>query len=170
VDRPAVAGDLELLVSITFLHARPPWEDRPVPGQVDIVMEGKPVGKARPRFGAGGHVYTPTPTKLAEARLIDAWQQVGSPRLDGAIHLGISLVVARPKGHFRKDGTLSAAGLAKPHPTGKKPDADNAAKLIMDAMNGRLYRDDVDVIELTVVRYWSDDGWERTIIRAWALP
>jgi Holliday junction resolvase RusA-like endonuclease len=164
VDRPAVAGDLELLVSITFLHARPPWEDRPVPGQVDIVMEGKPVGKARPRFGAGGHVYTPTPTKLAEARLIDAWQQVGSPRLDGAIHLGIS------KGHYRKDGSLSAAGLAKPHPTGKKPDADNAAKLVMDAMNGRLYRDDVDVIELTVMRYWSDDGWERTVIRAWELP
>jgi Holliday junction resolvase RusA-like endonuclease len=157
-------------VSITFLHARRSCEDRAMPGQVDIVMEGKPAGKGRPRFGAGGHVYTPTPTKLAEARLIDAWQQVGSPRLDGAIHLGISLVVARPKGHYRKDGSLSAAGLAKPHPTGKKPDADNAAKLVMDAMNGRLYRDDVDVIELTVMRYWSDDGWERTVIRAWELP
>jgi hypothetical protein len=30
-------------------------------------------------------------------------------------------------------------------------------------------RDDVDIVEMTGLRYWSDDGWERTIIRAWSL-
>jgi Holliday junction resolvase RusA-like endonuclease len=156
-------------MSITFLHARRPWEDAPMPGQVELILEGKPTGKARARGGKHGF-YTPKPTKLAEARIIDAWVAAGSPRLEGAIHLTVCLVVARSKGHYRKDGSLSAEGLRKRHPTGKKPDVDNAAKLVMDALNGRLYRDDVDVVELTVLRYWSDDGWERTIIRAWELP
>jgi Holliday junction resolvase RusA-like endonuclease len=113
-------------VSVTFLHRRADRDDAPVDDRVEIIMDGKPQGKARPRFGTGGHIYTPKPTKLAEARIIDAWQMLGSPRLDGAIHLGISLVVARPKDHHKRDGTLTAKGARLPHPTGKKPDLDNA--------------------------------------------
>lgn len=156
-------------MSVTFLRR---WDDRddlPMPDRVDLILEGKPEGKARPRLGNGGRVYTPKPTKLAEARIIGAWQEAGSPRLEGAIHLGVSLVVARPQGDYRKDGSLGAAGLRRPYPTGRKPDLDNAVKLVMDALNGRLYRDDVDVVELTALRYWSDDGWERTVIRAWSI-
>jgi hypothetical protein len=63
-------------VSITFLHARPAEEDESM--RVELVMEGKPEGKARPRLGRGGHVYTPKPTKLAEGRIIDAWTDAGS--------------------------------------------------------------------------------------------
>lgn len=156
-------------MSITFLHSRADRDDTPVEGRVELIMDGKPVGKARPRLGAGGHIYTPKATKLAEANIIAAWTEAGCPRLEGAIHLGLSLVVARPRGHFRKDGSLTAAGVAKPHPTGRKPDGDNALKLACDALNGRLYRDDADIVEMTMLRYWSDDGWERTIIRAWSL-
>jgi Holliday junction resolvase RusA-like endonuclease len=156
-------------VSITFLHSRADRDDTPMDGRIELIMDGKPKGKARPRLGAGGHIYTPKPTKLAEARIIDAWIVAGRPRLEGPIHLGLSLVVARPQGHYRKDGSLTPAGQAKPRPTGRKPDLDNALKLACDALNGRLYRDDVDIVEITGLRYWSDDGWERTIIRAWPL-
>jgi Holliday junction resolvase RusA-like endonuclease len=154
-------------VSITFLRARAE-QDRSM--SVELVMEGKPEGKARPRLGRGGHVYTPKPTKLAEGRIIDAWTNAGSPRLEGAIHLSVSLVVARAQDHYKRNGALSAKGARLPYPTGRKPDLDNAVKLCMDALNRRLYRDDVDVVELNALRYWSDDGWERTIIRAWPLP
>lgn len=156
-------------MSITFLHSRADRDDTPVDNRVELIMDGKPVGKARPRLGAGGHIYTPKATKLAEANIIAAWTEAGCPRLEGPIHLGLSLVVARPQGHFRKDGSLTPAGEAKPQPTGRKPDLDNALKLACDALNGRLYRDDVDIVEMTGLRYWSDDGWERTIIRAWSL-
>jgi Holliday junction resolvase RusA-like endonuclease len=131
---------------------------------VTLWIEGAPQGKGRPRFSARGAVYTPAATKLAEGRIIDAWTNEGQPRLDGPIAVDLTLWVARPKGHYRKNGELSAAGAEKPLPVGKKPDLDNAVKLAMDALNGRAYRDDVDVIELCARRAWSMDGWERTRI------
>jgi Holliday junction resolvase RusA-like endonuclease len=118
-------------------------------------------------LGAGGHIYTPKPTKLAEARIIDAWTVAGRPRLEGAIHLGLSLVVARPAGPLPQGRQPDGRRAGQAAPDRRKPDLDNALKLACDALNGRLYRDDVDIVEMTGLRYWSDDGWERTIIRAW---
>ncbi len=132
---------------------------------IRLELEGKPEGKGRPRFGQGGRVFTPQATKLAEGRIIDAWTNAGQPRIDGPVELHVWLEVARPKGHFRKDGSLSAEGSRKPLPTGKKPDVDNALKLVMDALNGRAYRDDVDVVYASVNRKWSADQWERTIVQ-----
>jgi Holliday junction resolvase RusA-like endonuclease len=105
-------------------------------------------------------------SELAEGRVIDAWKNAGSPRLDGAIGLAVELQVCRAKDHYLSDGvSLSAKGRRFPWPTGKKPDADNALKLVMDALNARAYRDDVDVVSALVDRAWSPDGWERTIVR-----
>lgn len=132
---------------------------------IRLELSGRPEGKGRPRFGQGGRVFTPAATKLAEGRIIDAWTSAGQPRLEGPVRMSVYLEVGRPKGHYRKDGTLSADGLRKPRPTGKKPDVDNALKLVMDALNKRAYRDDVDVVEASVVREWAPDGWERTVIR-----
>ena len=38
----------------------------------------------------------------------------------------------------------------------KKPDADNIAKIICDALNGIAYQDDAAVAELSVVKKWDD--------------
>lgn len=132
-----------------------------------LTLEGAPEGKARPRLGKGGRVFTPRPTRLAEARIIDAWSGAGQPRIDGPVGLMVELHVCRARDHYRTDGvTLSAKGQRFPYPTGKKPDVDNALKLIMDALNKRAYRDDVDVVNATITRHWTPDGWERTIVRA----
>lgn len=131
---------------------------------ISLELSGKPEGKARPRFGKGGRVFTPHATKLAEGRIIDAWQDAGEPRLEGAIKIGVLLKVKRAQDHYTSKGALSAKGLRFPRPTGKKPDVDNALKLIMDALNGRAYHDDVDVVEASVHRVWSEDGWESTTV------
>ena len=44
------------------------------------------------------------------------------------------------------------------HPT-KKPDADNIAKIIMDALNGVAYEDDRQVVELIVRKFFSDTAY-----------
>ena len=131
-----------------------------------IVLElsGKPEGKGRPRFGKGGRVYTPNATKLAEGRIIDAWTNAGQPRIDGPVRLTLLLEVARPKNHFTTKGELNVLGRRNERPTGRKPDVDNALKLVMDALNRRAYRDDVDVVEARVWRRWALDGWEKTTI------
>jgi Holliday junction resolvase RusA-like endonuclease len=156
-------------VSITFLHSRADRDDTPVDGRVELILEGGPQGKDRPRLNRKtGSIYTPKATKIAEDLVIAAWTEAGCPRLEGPIHFGLSVVVARPGGHFLKNGELSAAGLRAPYPI-RRPDLDNCLKLAADALNTRLMRDDSQIVEMTGLRYWSDDGWERTIIRAWPL-
>jgi len=136
---------------------------------IRLELTGKPEGKGRPRFGKGGRVYTPHATKLAEGRVIDAWTSAGQPRLEGPVRLTLLLEVARPKGHFNTKGELNASGRRHDRPTGKKPDVDNALKLVMDALNRRAYRDDVDVCEAVVWRRWALDGWERTVVTVEAM-
>jgi Holliday junction resolvase RusA-like endonuclease len=124
---------------------------------IRLRVDGPPTGKGRPRFG-NGRTYTPKPTVLAEARIERAWEDAGKPRLpDGPVALELWLVVARPQGHFKRDGSLSAAGLRESWPR-KKPDLDNSLKLVMDALSKKAYRDDVDVVHAWAVRRWANPG------------
>jgi len=133
-----------------------------------ITVPGKPVGKGRPRF-AHGRTYTPRETTLAENAIRIAWEEAGALRLpDGPVLLRVVIAVERPQSHFRRDGSLSAEGLRNPEPHRRKPDLDNAVKLVMDALNGRAWRDDVQVIGVEARRLWADLA--ATKIDATAMP
>jgi Holliday junction resolvase RusA-like endonuclease len=103
--------------------------------------------------------------------VIEAWHQAGTPRLpEGPIVLTVEMALARPGGHWKVNGTLSAAGQRSQWPT-KKPDADNVLKLLMDSLNGCAYRDDVQIVNATVVKRWCNAGeHEHTIIRLRPVP
>lgn len=133
--------------------------------EIVLTIDGTPAGKGRPRFG-NGRVFTDAKTESAEARVLIAWHNAGQPRLpDGPIQFLVTQVVARPKGHWKTDGTLGAAGQRKPWPDGRKPDFDNALKLLADALNGSAYRDDVDIVHSWYVRRWAHPGeHEHTVI------
>lgn len=121
-----------------------------------IEVPGKPVGKGRPRF-ANGRTYTPRETVLAEQGIRSAWEDVGSPRLpDGPVRLRVTIGVERPRAHFKRDGTLTTEGHRHPYPARQKPDVDNVLKMIMDALNSRAWKDDVQVIDGHVLRVWAD--------------
>ncbi|WXL80106.1 RusA family crossover junction endodeoxyribonuclease [Clostridium perfringens] len=45
-------------------------------------------------------------------------------------------------------------GLEKPR---KKPDADNIGKIILDSLNGIAYKDDSQIIELSVIKSYTED-------------
>lgn len=126
--------------------------------RIVLRLAGPPTGKDRPRFDPRtGRTYTTKETTRAENDLRAVWREAGEPRLpdDCAVGLSVTLSVPRPASHFRRDHSLSAEGLRHPVPRNKKPDLDNAVKLIMDALNGRCYRDDVQVAWLYVVREWA---------------
>lgn len=124
---------------------------------VHLAIAGQPQGKGRPRFARDtGRVYTPKATLIAEGEIRRAWEEAGHPRLpDEALHLDVRLGVVRPKGHFTTKGELSAAGLRAVFPANRKPDVDNALKLVMDALNSRAWRDDVQVVTARVSRHWA---------------
>jgi Holliday junction resolvase RusA-like endonuclease len=123
---------------------------------IELVIPGEPKGKGRPKFvRATGRAFTPKPTRLAEEFVRQVWMRAGSPRLDeGPLAVEVEVVLARPQGHRRRDGSLGAVGLRSPWPT-KRPDWDNVAKLVADSLNGLAYRDDAQIVDARVVKRWA---------------
>lgn len=79
----------------------------------------------------------------------DAWALSGGYAMPkGApVALTITAVLCRPASHFLSSEQLSAAGRRATHPT-KRPDIDNVAKLVMDALNTYAWHDDAQVCAL----------------------
>lgn len=129
------------------------------PLETTLVVHGTPKGKGRMRFvKATGHVHTPQETINAEARVRAAWAEAGAVHLgDGPIAATLTLVTARPGSHWRVKGGLTAAGIRSWAPT-KKPDLDNALKLVLDALNKRAFKDDAQVVRAMCLRRWAEDG------------
>ena len=55
-----------------------------------------------------------------------------------------------------------------PSPT-LKADADNIAKAVCDALNGIAYKDDKQIVSLTVLKVWTD-GIERVEVDISEFP
>lgn len=132
---------------------------------VTLTIEGPPTGKGRPKFRIAGkgdrqfvQVYTPQDTQKAEARIQRLWRDAGQPRLpDGPVHMRVEIVLERPQAHWNSKGDLNAAGQRSQWPT-KKPDVDNVAKLVADALNGCVYRDDALIVRSDAIKRWANPG------------
>lgn len=117
-----------------------------VDSKVRLVIAGKPIAMARPRF-ARGRAYLQenmrdTKTSLAW-QMAMGWSRPKIPR-DQAVCLEIEFVFKALK---KKD-----IGTYRP----RKPDLDNLTKMVMDAANGILYHDDAQVTESRVSKRWGE--------------
>ena len=122
----------------------------------DFEIEGKPVGKGRPRFKRmGNFVQTYTPEKTAEyEKLVRLrFQNAGGVITDNPVRVEIAAFFAPPKSTRKRDKAEMLANRILPM---KKPDVDNIAKIILDALNKIAYKDDSQVIELSVKKIYSD--------------
>lgn len=122
--------------------------------QVKFTVEGKPTAKGRPRFTKTGHAYTDAKTAAYEALVRSAYRQQAGQNLQGILHANIYAYFPIPKS--------TPKGLAQEMRDGKvwhtkKPDADNIAKSILDALNGVAYDDDSSVASLCVVKRYGDE-------------
>ena len=102
------------------------------------------VGKARPRFTKVGRAYTPKDTKRAETAIARAWDRAhgkGLAGFDGVVWVDIT--VHRPLARSNPKGWEGRQDLSK-------PDCDNVAKLVCDALNGHAFKDDQQVTRLHV--------------------
>lgn len=118
-----------------------------------FVVEGEPQGKGRPRFGHG-RTYTPKRTKDYELKVLSSWLSEGSGRLSKGIPVcvGINAYFGIPKRTSKAEMVLMETGHIRPQ---KAPDADNIAKVIMDALNGSAWEDDKQVVTLIVRKWYS---------------
>lgn len=118
-------------------------------------VPGDPVGKGRPRFGAG-RVYTP-PKTAAYERMVAQYGSLGlSRRLEGPVFVVLLLSYGMPKSWSKK----KKAAMLGAYKVGK-PDIDNAGKAILDGLNGIAYEDDDQVAGLLTVRVWGEEGFAK---------
>jgi Holliday junction resolvase RusA-like endonuclease len=135
--------------------------------EMKLWVPGEPRGKQRAGRG-NGHSYTPRQTELAEALVVQAWRSIGEPRFPVPhpkahlpVKVDVLMLVERRASHYNGSGELNTEGLRHPLPENRKPDVDNAAKLIMDALNKRAYKDDVQVTDARFRKRWSNvEGFE----------
>lgn len=118
--------------------------------KVEFTVPGIPVGKSRPRFTKDGHTYTPQKTREYEDKVVQCWQYQSGKGFAAGVPLKaiVTAFFTVPKSTSKKK---AAALDGAPHI--KRPDADNVAKAILDALNGHAYNDDSAIAALTVWKY-----------------
>lgn len=122
----------------------------------DFEVEGKPTGKGRPRFKRMGNfvqTYTPEATKEYEKLVGMRFQNSGGAITDKPVRVEIVAFFAPPKSTKKRDRIEMLANRILPE---KKPDVDNVAKIILDALNKIAYKDDAQVVELSVKKLYSE--------------
>ena len=114
-------------------------------------IPGEPVGKARPRFlRKTGMAYTPKKTESYENRVAAAAQRAmaNNEPWQGPVKLECRAVYLCPK-------SWSAKKRAEAVWKTSKPDADNILKIVKDAMNKIVFRDDAQVVVATVQKKYG---------------
>lgn len=123
---------------------------------ITVIVPGPMRGKARVRFqrrGAVMHSFVDEKTESAENWVkACAIEQAGQPCLDGPLRVSLYVRSAVPASWSKKK--QAEALQQRIHPTGK-PDCDNVAKLVCDALNGIMWKDDSQVVSLTVQKAYA---------------
>ena len=105
---------------------------------------GQVVGKPRPRFNRiGAHVrtYTPNNGERFEELVRNSYMAQCGDMHKGSVNVEIAYRRALPKSRPKK---------VESEPDLFKPDVDNVAKAVLDALNGVAFEDDKDVVSLKV--------------------
>jgi Holliday junction resolvase RusA-like endonuclease len=124
---------------------------------------GEPFGKERPRFATkyakgavnGGFAYTPKKTKEHEKKIAADYvthpNHIALDRVPVKIKIHAYYKIPRKFARREKEAAIDKKLL----PKHKKPDVDNIAKLIMDALEGYAYINDVQICEMEIKKFYG---------------
>ena len=126
---------------------------------VTFTVQGEPQGKGRPRFvKTGNYVRTYTPDKTVSYEnliKLEYERQCGGYRFDDNTPVDVRILAfyGIPKSVSNKKRYEMSQGRIRPI---KKVDVDNLIKVVLDALNGVAYRDDIQVVDCTVRKFYSN--------------
>jgi Holliday junction resolvase len=155
--------------------------------RMKLIISGRPRAQQRPRvalFRRKGRrekqlIYSPSQKLQNELR--DILRSIIHPRVEGIggarkgnkkhslclfeelspLKAEIKFFIPRPKSHFKKNCVRSISNLV-PHATSKKhvskPDVDNMVKLVLDAMQGVVYRNDSHIDTVIATKAYDNVG------------
>jgi Holliday junction resolvase RusA-like endonuclease len=124
---------------------------------VTFEVPGDPHGKGRPKFARRGNfvqTYTDAKTVSYEdlVRFHANLAMIDLAPIEGPVAVYIYIKLAVPKSYSKKRTEACLSGLERPT---KKPDWDNVAKSICDAMNGIVYQDDTQIVDAYVTKVYA---------------
>jgi Holliday junction resolvase RusA-like endonuclease len=116
--------------------------------QVDGVIPGWQ------RAGHSGHHYTQQKTRDAEEMIqAAAKSQVGSPMISGPVEFYAKVFAPIPASWSATKKARAIRGEIRPT---SKPDWDNVAKLICDALNDCMWKDDAQIVDGGVSLFYAE--------------
>jgi len=132
-----------------------------------FTIPGTPIGKGRPRVTTRGGkfatMYTPEKTVNYEGLVAHSAKvaMAGMPLFDGPASVRMEIICQVPASWSQKKRSAAIAGQV--YPT-TKPDIDNVEKAIFDGLNGVVWRDDVQVVEVSKCKRYGDTPGVRVMI------
>ncbi len=133
---------------------------------IEFFVVGEPIAMPRPRARAIrmgpkwiATIYNPKDADPWKMLVVEAfqtkWPDIDQVAFDCPVRLRLEFFMPRPKSHFLK------AGIRLNAPTYHlgRPDTDNLAKAVMDALTKYAWSDDSLIVHLSIVkRYTHADG------------
>lgn len=124
---------------------------------ITFKVDANPVGKQRARYVKRGNfvsTYTPEKTRTYETLIKEAAREAmgASEPLETPVSLYLYIRVPIPASATKKRLQAISDGSEKPT---KKPDASNILKSVEDGMNGVVYHDDSQIINIHVSKVYS---------------
>lgn len=128
--------------------------------KVKFTILGKPQGKGRPRFTKVGNfvrAYTPDGTVSYENLVrLEYRRQCQDYRFQEGVPLDVRIMAYYdiPKSVSKKKRQQIISHKLRPL---KKPDCDNIIKCVLDALNQIAYKDDAQVVDCHVRKFYSEN-------------
>lgn len=129
---------------------------------------GEPQGKGRPifsRVGPGVRTRTPDKTVLYENLIRTEFRrQCGALRFPDGVPLDVRVIAfyAIPKAVSKKKKEMMLERKIRPT---KKPDWDNIGKVVADSLNEVAYKDDAQVADAQVRKFYSEQPRIEVVIQ-----
>jgi Holliday junction resolvase RusA-like endonuclease len=125
---------------------------------VTFKIPGKPEGKSRPRFARRGKfvtTYTDNKTRTYESKIKDiAMVAMGaSMPLTTPLEAFIYISYPVPASYSKARKADCLANIERPT---KKPDIDNVVKAVCDSINGVVYVDDTQIVDLHATKVYGE--------------
>lgn len=121
---------------------------------------GRVVPKQRPRKGKGGRMFTPPETRDFEKSVKEWGVEEGMQAVLYPIRVNLVIYDRTQDSDLRMHGLCGLTFY-------DKKDVDNMAKSILDGLNGVLFKDDKQIVDLRVRRRWSyNEGFRMKVERA----
>ena len=118
---------------------------------IRITVPGKPIAKKRPRFARRGKfVMTYNDQETEEGRFLwDVKRQFTGETVKEAIGVYLKFFMPIPKSASKKQIVMMIGGDVA-HT--KKPDIDNLIKFTLDCLNGVVFEDDSQIVDLHLTK------------------